>query len=74
MSAREDGLPMWVVYERPKDFPNCYVSRLWLGERPTEELVIASRLEDIHVVLTSRGLVKTDPQEQDDPCIKEVWL
>ena len=67
-------LPIWVVYERPSDFPNCYVARLWIGETPTDELIAATDVDDIRNALAERGLVKLDRHPQDDPRILETWL
>ena len=70
-----DGeLPMWVVYERPKDFPNCYVARLWIGEMPTEELMVSTNVDDIRRALQGRGLVKLMRDPEDGPQILETWL
>lgn len=68
------GLPIWVVYDHPNDFPNIYVARLWVGLRATEEFIVSPDLEGLRDVLIGRGLVKLDRMEGDDPAILETWL
>lgn len=74
MSDADPELPMWAVYDRPRDFPTCYVARLWIGERPTEEVILATDVEDIRAALRARGLVKLMRQPEDHPKIMESWL
>ncbi len=66
-------LPMWVVYEKPSDFPDKFVLRKWLNDEPTEEIQIADTLEDIRKKVPE-GLVKISRDLRDDPVIVEVWL
>ena len=69
-----NGLPIWVVYDHPKDFPNNYVARLWIGEKLTGDMMIAPDIDMLRDELERRGLVKLMPQEGDDPVILETWL
>lgn len=67
-------LPIWVVYDHPKDYPACYVARKWLGEEPTDAMIVAPSLELLRQWLGGMGLVRMDRFEEDDPVIMEVWL
>ncbi len=69
---------MYVVYEKPKDYPDSFVVRGWsirsngLVADPhliaTEDTLEAAR-EKIPV-----GLVRILPSKNDDPVIAEVWI
>ncbi len=69
----EGKLPMWVVYEKPSDFPDKFVLRKWLNDEPTEEIQTADTLEDIRKKVPE-GLVRLSRDLKDDPVIVEVWL
>lgn len=69
------GLPIWVVYDHPKDFPNNFVARLWVGERPTDTMMICPDLERLRDEINRRGAtVKLMRHADDDPKILETWL
>lgn len=68
-------LPIWVVYDHPRDFPSHYVARLWLGEQPTTTTIIGVDLEKVRSQINRQGAtVKLMPQPDDDPKILETWL
>jgi hypothetical protein len=67
------GLSVWVVYDHPSDFPNCYVARQWIGDKPGRVLV-SNALEPIQTLLEGLGLVHMDRMEGDDPVILETWI
>lgn len=71
-SARD--LPIWVVYDHPKDYPNGYVARCFIGEEPTGSFIACEKLELLQQQMTEFGLVKLMPMPGDDPCILETWL
>jgi hypothetical protein len=66
--------PIWAVYRHPLDYPSSYVARQWIGERPTESIVIAATLELLREHLMAIGLSYIPRWADDDPCIVEVWL
>ena len=75
----EDGtLPMWVIYERPRDYPNGYVVRrhvvvpgsgIWVDP-------IAVGVSSLELARREipQGLFRRGRQDGDDPAIKEVWI
>ena len=67
-------LEIWVVTANPKDFPGCFVARKWVGERPSDEIIVSRKLNPLRRQLEERGLVKLMPMEGDDPVIVETWL
>jgi hypothetical protein len=74
MAHHSDWLPIWVVYDHPSDYPNCYVARLFSGEKPTATVMICPDLEKLQTELINMGLVKMMPMPGDDPVILETWL
>lgn len=68
------GLPIWVVYDHPTDWPDHFVARLWVGERPTGDMLLAFDIEVIRQTLAEKGLTRLDRMEGDDPNIAETWL
>ena len=72
-------LRIWTVYERPKDYPDSYVARLFEvdadGSRPTESIIICERLEQLQDMLEfEMHLTKLMRHPEDDPVIVETWL
>jgi len=68
------GLPIWVVYDHPADFPYSFVARLWIGEQPTEVFMCTPDLNELRTWLLEMGLVKLMPMPGDNPRIMETWL
>jgi len=74
------SLRMWVIYERPSDFPNSCVARghtvTASGSIPDAGLprVIGPTVERVRELLPP-GLVQIQRRGDDpDPCIAEVWM
>jgi hypothetical protein len=63
-----------VVYDRPRDWPNHFVARLFMGVDPTGDIVLAHDLDALREHLAERGLVRMDRMEGDKPHIVETWL
>lgn len=70
----ETELPIWTVYDHPRDFPNVFVARLWMNDKPTGEIMLSRDLEKLRDMLQAKGLVKLMRHETDDPVIVETWL
>lgn len=73
-STDPPGLPIWVVYDHPLDWPDHYVARLWVGERPTGDMVLTFSLDALREHLADQGFVRLDRNKEDDPVIVETWL
>lgn len=69
-------LPMWVVYDNPKDYPGQIIARLWytIPIARATDIFLSATLPTIRAALSSHGFVKTERADLDDPCIMEVWL
>lgn len=66
-----------VVYVNPADHPGKVVVRRFAGEVPEPQpLVVADSYlrAMIDTADARRGLVRFNRAEDDDRCIKEVWL
>lgn len=73
--ARRDFPPLWVIYERPRDWPNGYVARLWYGLKPTDDRACYPTLLEARSYVIGRGAcVMLNRWPDDDPAIKEAWL
>jgi hypothetical protein len=77
MTDEDKWLEMWVVYDHPRDMPDCFVARKWLiyGGRtePTNALRAAGTLDEVRAMLPA-GLVCLTRNEEDEPQIVETWL
>lgn len=71
-------LPLWTVYDRPKDAPSEYVVRLWfcasgqLNPIPGPARTFPS-LEEARASIPL-GRVRLERAESDDSVILETWL
>lgn len=70
-------LEMWVVYNRPHDYPGQVVVRKWLafqGEaRATDTIITGYSVAEVRAQIP-RGLHCQPRDESDDPHIVEVWF
>lgn len=68
---------MWVIYERPRDYPAYYVVRRWevdaQGARPTQEHSLHASLQEAREAIPA-GLALLTRSDQDEPQIVETWL
>lgn len=74
--ARE-RLPMFTVYDHPRDFPHAYVARLWLTlpeAQPTELMLAHPELDVLRDELAHLGLTQLNRSPGDDPAILETWI
>ena len=71
------GLEMWIVYDRPPDYPESFVARKTVTGvsivTMTDEMFTADTLDELRALLPP-GLYRIHRFEQDDPKIVEVWL
>lgn len=70
-------IPMAVVYDRPKDFPDMYLCRIWEGAgcHPTTAATQRASLEELREDIMAAGFtVKMPRGAGDDPVILETWM
>jgi hypothetical protein len=69
------SLDMWVVYRYPRDYPDKFVARRWVGdEARADEFVLADKLGDLQAQLIEAGRIRLERMPGDDAVIVEVWL
>ena len=66
-------LEMWVIYERPKDFPDKFVARRWDNSRPTQDTIVENSLKEVRSKLPP-WMIRFPRNESDDACIVETWM
>jgi hypothetical protein len=72
-----DRLPMFIVCERPSDFPDHYTARLWLtlpSPVPILYVLRSASLEPLQETLEAFGLVHLSRSPGDDPCVLGSWV
>lgn len=73
--ARKKFPPIWVVYERPLDFPDGWVVRQWWGTTPEPRGYGFATLELARQFVHQQGgSVLLAPIPGDQPHIRETWL
>ncbi|WP_448167720.1 hypothetical protein [Burkholderia ambifaria] len=71
---------MWVIYERPSDYPNGYVARRCYAKSDGGVLVshreffTGDTLEEVRAHLKPFGLYRIDRDPRDEAQIVETWL
>jgi hypothetical protein len=67
-------LTIWTIFDHPKDYPEYFIARKFVGEWPTQELFGSRNIEELRRVMVNRGLTRLDRHPDDDPVIVETWL
>lgn len=68
-------LPMAVVYEKPQDFPDKYIVRIFDCNIPTNTLLIRDSLQDCREDITAAGfLACMERDSRDVLSIVETWI
>ena len=69
-----EALVIFVVYERPRDYPEEFIVRCWRGETIDREPFARGRnLDEVRAQLPP-GLFRMAAMPGDDPVILETWL
>lgn len=72
--AKATVIPLIAVYQRPTDYPDKYVARLWDAGRPTNTVALADDYDGILETIPTGQMVSMGRGEKDDPAIVEVWI
>lgn len=70
-------LPLITIYEKPLDYPNGFIARVWDGEgpKPTNTVTMRFSLEEIREDIKAAGFRVIFPRaEGDEPHIVETWM
>lgn len=71
------GLEIWTVYDHPSDFPDGWIARRFVNDRPQSgplDTIRSDNLDRLRFVLAEKGLTRLDRHPSDDPTIVETWL
>jgi hypothetical protein len=71
-------LPVWTIYDHPRDFPHHFVARKHVATAgqttATADTILAHDIEALRVEMQRRGLIRVRRDRSDDPVIVESWL
>ena len=67
------AIEIWTVYDRPADYPNEYVARKFLNEKPTDEVITSTSLDEVREALEDMGFVCLGVGDEN-PVIIETWM
>jgi hypothetical protein len=70
----EPAIPIWTVFDHPRDFPDCFLARKFMLDVATTEIMAAPTLGELRDRLRAKGLVLVLRSPEDDPRIMETWL
>jgi hypothetical protein len=70
----EPAIPIWSVYEHPRDLPDCFLARKFMLDVVTSEIMTAPTLSELRNRLRTKGLVRVLRSPEDEPRILETWL
>jgi hypothetical protein len=65
---------VWMLYDRPRGYPNEFVARKLNHDEPTNEILLFRSLEDARWGLRASGLTCIGRHPDDDPEMVEVWV
>jgi hypothetical protein len=66
-------LPMWTIFDRPKDHPDGFIARRFESIMPTGD-TLTGELEAIREIFINAGLFRLPRSADDEPQIVETWL
>jgi hypothetical protein len=71
-------MEIWVIYDRPKDYPIYFVLRRWFvgsdgQQRPEGRALLANTLDEARAYVPY-GLCCLARDPSDDPKIVETWI
>lgn len=70
---QQTTLPMVCVYERPDDYPDVFVARLWDGRRPTNMVAMGQTLAEVRRARPFE-MVTIPRISEDNNEIVEMWI
>jgi len=67
-------LRMWTIYDHPTDYPDCFVAREFILDKPTENLIAGPDIEMLRRHFIEIGMTCLPRAPDDQPQIVETWL
>jgi len=74
LEAQKRFPAVYVIFDKPSDFPAFFIIRAWYGMTPYPEVKCFETLEMARDFVTKKGRYCLGRQKADDPCIVEVWI
>jgi hypothetical protein len=77
MTKPMQPLTIWTIYKHPADYPDLFVARKYIADKPTKQLLLAPNLKEIRQAVqksTKYELIRVERAECDDSVIIESWL
>lgn len=68
-----NNLELWVIYKHPKEYPDKFVARMWILDKPSSDVVFGNTIREVRIAIP-KGLTRFLPDSEDDPKIAEIWL
>jgi hypothetical protein len=72
--AEAEVIDLFVVYDHPKDYPDNFVVRRFIVDKPTGQCWLYDDLEKARIDLQNQGRICLPRDPYDDPVIVECWL
>jgi len=68
--------PIICVYQKPEDYPNKYIARIFDGTKPTNTVLIKETVEEIRedIANTFPYMLPFARSKEDVKCIVESWI
>lgn len=67
-------LAMWCIFERPLDYPQGCIARLFELDKPTHYVVTAPDVEVLRDKFRGLGLTRLPRAPEDPPFFLESWV
>ena len=68
-------VPFVAVYRSPEDFPGMYVARVYDLDKPTDTVMVKTKLEDIVADIQENTRMVFVPRGKEDvPALVGVWM
>lgn len=74
LRSKDRPILVWCVYENPSDHPGKWVARPFLGDEPTNVVLVADSYEEIRAKRPIGLCFTFGRSPTDDPCIRESWI
>jgi hypothetical protein len=77
-AAKRGALAIWTVYDRPDEYPDGYIARMFEaapgGATTPTDIVLTGKLDGIRHVLAQARRIRLDRKPDDAPQVVETWL
>jgi hypothetical protein len=68
------GLEIWTIYDHPVDYPDGFIARKFIYDRPTNQVVTAPDMKTLRDHFRRWGLCRMPRDPSDPPNIVETWI